>query len=63
MLEHLVLKFEDPTLRLIAQRRLEGWSHDEIAVAVGCTSRTVIRKLKRIRQEWEEGDELDSQPR
>jgi RNA polymerase sigma factor (sigma-70 family) len=61
MLEHLVLKFEDPMLRLIAQRRLEGWSHDEIAEEVGCSSRTVIRKLKRIRQEWEEGDNLDSQ--
>jgi DNA-directed RNA polymerase specialized sigma24 family protein len=53
-LERLVLQFDDPTLRTITQRKLEGFTNDEIAKGLRCSPRTVIRKLNRIRQEWEE---------
>lgn len=52
-IDRLVGKFEQPELRTIARRKLEGWTNDEIAAELGCTKRTVIRKLNRIRQEWE----------
>lgn len=52
-LERLVLLFDDPTLRVIAQRKLEGYLNEEIAQELGVSPRTIIRKLKRIRQEWE----------
>jgi RNA polymerase sigma factor (sigma-70 family) len=42
----------DDSLRLIAVRKLEGCTHEEIAKELGCSVRTVIRKLDRIRQEW-----------
>jgi DNA-directed RNA polymerase specialized sigma24 family protein len=51
----LVAKFDDPTLRTIAQRKLEGCTNDEIAVELSLSVRTVIRKLHLIRQEWEAG--------
>ncbi|TWT48963.1 RNA polymerase sigma factor [Botrimarina hoheduenensis] len=51
-LERLVTLFDDPSLRVIAQRKLEGYSHQEIAEELGCAKRTVIRKLERIRREW-----------
>jgi len=54
LLEHLISKYEDPNLRLIVQRKLEGQSHQEIAHELSCSTRTVIRKLNLVRQEWEE---------
>jgi DNA-directed RNA polymerase specialized sigma24 family protein len=39
-------------LRKIALLRLEGHSNDEIAQALGCTSRTVMRKIEVIRLLW-----------
>ena len=56
-LEHLVLRFDDPHLRLIARRKLEGYTNAEIADELDCSTRTVIRKLDRIRREWEEPDD------
>jgi RNA polymerase sigma factor (sigma-70 family) len=55
-LERLVLKLNDPTLRIIVERKLDGVSHEDLAKELGCSPRTVIRKLNRIRQEWEESD-------
>ena len=52
-LERLVLSVGDPTLRQIAQRKLEGCTNEDIADELGVSTRTVIRKLKRVRQEWE----------
>ena len=48
----LLNKLEDNLLRLIAQRRLEGFSNVEIAKEVGCVPRTIDRKLERIRGIW-----------
>lgn len=51
-LENLVLALDDSTLRQIVEKKLAGCTNDQIAEEVGCTVRTIIRKLKRIRQEW-----------
>jgi len=53
-LERLVLSLNDPTLRQIVERKLGGCTNEEIADELGCSARTVIRKLKLIRQEWRE---------
>jgi DNA-directed RNA polymerase specialized sigma24 family protein len=62
-LERLVRRFDDPMLRTIAQRKLEGFTNTEIAKELGVSTRTVIRKLGLIRQELDEeagGDSVDS---
>jgi DNA-directed RNA polymerase specialized sigma24 family protein len=52
--ERLLEKLEDPTLRTIAVRKLEGHSREEIALALGTSIRTVDRKLTLIRLMWQE---------
>ena len=42
----------DETLRQIAQAKLEGYTNEEIAKQMGCSLRTIERKLWRIRAEW-----------
>ncbi len=42
----------DMVLRQIAERRMDGLSNAEIAREMGCTVRTVERKLERIRMIW-----------
>jgi DNA-directed RNA polymerase specialized sigma24 family protein len=42
----------DEMLRQVAQLKLEGWTDEEIAAQLGCTRRTVVRKLVVIRQAW-----------
>ena len=59
-LQRLVTSFDDETLRKVAFHKLEGYSNEEIANDLGCSTRTVIRKLNRIRQEWEEIAAQDS---
>jgi DNA-directed RNA polymerase specialized sigma24 family protein len=39
-------------LQAIAVWRMEGYTADEIAVRLGCTRRTVARKLELIRDAW-----------
>jgi RNA polymerase sigma factor (sigma-70 family) len=51
----LVRALGAPMLQTIAQRKLEGYSNDDIAKELNVSTRTVVRKLTRIRQEWEEG--------
>lgn len=55
-LERLISAFDDSTLRTIALRKLEGYSNDEIAEELSVSVRTVIRKVNRIRQEWDENE-------
>jgi DNA-directed RNA polymerase specialized sigma24 family protein len=43
----------DASLRRVAELRLEGYGHDEIAERLGCARRTVARKLEMIRLAWE----------
>jgi RNA polymerase sigma factor (sigma-70 family) len=42
----------DPTLHATATLRLEGASNDEIALQLGCTTRTVQRKLHLVERLW-----------
>jgi DNA-directed RNA polymerase specialized sigma24 family protein len=52
--ERLLEKLEDPTLRAVAVRKLEGHSREEIAETLGTSVRTVDRKLTLIRLMWQE---------
>jgi DNA-directed RNA polymerase specialized sigma24 family protein len=50
----LFSRLDDPTLKSIALRRLEGLSSEEIADEMKTSRRTVDRKLRLIRAIWEE---------
>jgi DNA-directed RNA polymerase specialized sigma24 family protein len=50
--ERLMRLLRDDRLRQIALGKLEGYTNDEIAEQSGLTSRSIERKLKRIRQIW-----------
>ena len=56
--EHLLESLDDDQLRRIAVMRMDGFDNDEIAERLGCASRTVLRKLERIRDIWGVGDEF-----
>jgi DNA-directed RNA polymerase specialized sigma24 family protein len=47
--QRLMAGLEDESLRKVAQDKLEGYTNDEIAARLGCTTRSVERKLNRIR--------------
>lgn len=55
-MERLIRLTGDPQLRQIAQRKLEGCTHEEIATELGCTKRTIIRKIKVVREKWTRDD-------
>ncbi len=59
-LERLQGALTDPTLRQIAEWRIDGLTNAEIAKKLGRATRTVERKLELIRLVWEKiGDEPD----
>ena len=45
---------QDEALRRVALMRMEGYSNAEIADCLGCTTRTVVRKIEVIRRHWQE---------
>jgi len=51
-LEQLVVSLGDSSLQRIVEMKLSGFTHQEVASELGCTERTVKRKLRLIRQEW-----------
>lgn len=51
----------DPDLQAIAQLKLDGHTNEEIAARLGCTTRTVMRRLALIRDIWE-ADAHDPEP-
>lgn len=53
-LEQLLDLLPDDEYRVIANMRMEGHSNEEIAEKLGCTERTVERRLQRIREIWEQ---------
>jgi DNA-directed RNA polymerase specialized sigma24 family protein len=54
----LLNRLPDPELRLVAVRKMEGFSVPEIAEQLGCVPRTVKRRLQVIRRIWrDEGGE------
>ena len=46
----LLLRRLEPTQRQMLEMRLQGHALEEIAVAVGCSQRTVIRVLDKVKQ-------------
>jgi RNA polymerase sigma factor (sigma-70 family) len=52
--EKLVTTLDDETMRTIVRQKLEGFTNEEIAATLNVSTRTVVRKLRRIRQEWNE---------
>jgi DNA-directed RNA polymerase specialized sigma24 family protein len=50
--QRLMEQLGDPTLQNVATWKLEGYTDQEIASRLGCVTRTVERKLARIRQIW-----------
>jgi DNA-directed RNA polymerase specialized sigma24 family protein len=56
--QHLLDSISDTILRAIALWKMEGFTTDEIASKLGCTARTVERKLHIIRRLWSLGDAL-----
>jgi RNA polymerase sigma factor (sigma-70 family) len=56
-IQSLIGSLGDDTLQVIAQRKLEGYSNSEIAQELDVSTRTIDRKLARVRQEWDEAAE------
>jgi DNA-directed RNA polymerase specialized sigma24 family protein len=56
--QDLLDRLSDTVLRAIALWRMEGFTTEEIASKLGCTTRTVERKLHLIRRLWHGGDHL-----
>ena len=54
--EQLMERLGDEKLRATAQMKLEGYTSQEIAKRLGCSPRTVARKLWRIRTVWSAQD-------
>ena len=50
--QRLIELLNDETLEQIAFHKLEGYTNDEIAEKLDCATRTVERKLERIRDKW-----------
>jgi RNA polymerase sigma factor (sigma-70 family) len=50
--QRLLEALEDEKLRQIALWKLEGYTNDEIAVKLSLTTRSIERKLQRIREKW-----------
>lgn len=49
----LLQSLDDDSQRLIAVRKMEGYTNEEISGEAGCSLRTVERKLQLIRAIWE----------
>jgi RNA polymerase sigma factor (sigma-70 family) len=56
-MECLIATLGDDTLRIIVGLKLEGYTNEEIASKLDVSTRTVVRKLHRIRQEWTESEQ------
>jgi RNA polymerase sigma factor (sigma-70 family) len=50
--KRLLDSLEDDRLRQVALWRLEGYTNEEIAEKLGLTTRSVERKMQRIREKW-----------
>jgi len=56
--QHLLDSISDTILRAVALWKMEGFTTEEIAGKLGCTTRTVERKLHMIRRLWNFGNAL-----
>ena len=50
----LLERLDNPELRSVALRKVEGYTTEEIAAQLGCGLRTVERRLRLIRSIWEQ---------
>lgn len=50
----LLDKLGDQVLREVAQLKMQGYTDEEIAQQLGCVRRTVVRRLRIIRELWSE---------
>jgi DNA-directed RNA polymerase specialized sigma24 family protein len=57
---HLLAGLRDDSLRTVAVLRMEGYTNEEIARQLGCSLRTVARKVELIRGAWLRGEETRS---
>ena len=53
--ERLLAGLADPDLEALASAKLEGYTNGEIAEQMGCSLRTVERRLHLIRKKWQRG--------
>jgi RNA polymerase sigma factor (sigma-70 family) len=51
----LLAQLDDPDLAALASAKLEGYTNEEIAEQLGCSLRTVERRLNLIRKKWQRG--------
>jgi DNA-directed RNA polymerase specialized sigma24 family protein len=51
-LQYLLAKLGNPVLQSLATMKMEGYSEAEMAQRLGCTERSVRRKLQLIRLTW-----------
>jgi DNA-directed RNA polymerase specialized sigma24 family protein len=49
----LLARLDDETLRSLVVWKMEGYTNEEIASKLGCVTRTIERKLRLIREIWE----------
>jgi RNA polymerase sigma factor (sigma-70 family) len=59
--ESLLAVLDNENLRLMARKKLEGWTNEEIAAQLGCSLRTVERRLQMVRSAWSQQLAADSQ--
>ncbi len=52
--DRLLARLDNPTLKTVALRKLEGFSSEEIAEELKTSARTVDRKLQLVRAIWEQ---------
>jgi DNA-directed RNA polymerase specialized sigma24 family protein len=48
----LLARLRDDSLRQVARLRMEGYTNEEVACRLGCSLRTVARKIEIIRRTW-----------
>jgi DNA-directed RNA polymerase specialized sigma24 family protein len=54
--QRLLARLDNPELVRVARLKVEGYTNDEIAGQLHCTTRTVERRLRIIRGLWEKKD-------
>ncbi len=52
--QRLLGSLKAPDLQMVVLLKVEGYTNDQVAESLGCTRRSVQRKLKLIRDLWAE---------
>jgi len=58
----LLARLEEPRLQALAVAKMDGSTNEEIAGRMGCSVRTVERRLKLIRDIWRDEEPSDAAP-